>query len=68
MKINLNLKDINGDCCTLKVLKHALSRWPDVDDDGNVRRVHITVSMIDDSPVLQIYSDDPKLEKDDCLY
>jgi len=68
MKINFRLTEDTGNDITLKDLVYKLSMWSNVDEDGNVRRVGISLSSLDTSMILQVYSEDPKLKEDVCLY
>jgi len=68
MKINFRLTEDTGNDITLKDLVYKLSMWSNVDEDGNVRRVRISLSSLDTSMILQVYSEDPKLKEDVCLY
>lgn len=68
MKMLFDLKDYDGNDLTLIEFKHKLFDLFNEDDDGNIRRVCIGISKFTGEPMLQIYSDDPKLKEDVCLY
>lgn len=68
MKINFDLTDDNGNDVTLEELKQQLLECPNVDEDGNSRKVLATTTLLNGFLVLQIYVDDPKLKQNFCLY